>query len=107
MTQEITVDTEVEPDELFEKFLKEKTAELDERRRKTVKRLARGSFYSEDLFAYMFPKDAAEPPDIVYKDESPFVRLRYNIDDIKASEDIVHAFVEEHWDRFEKYRTLP
>jgi hypothetical protein len=82
-----------EPDEKFEEFLAAEVAKLSENRRKIVARLARGSYYGEDILRKIFSEDAKAPAPLDSAIELP-TRMgapRYEIADIEAAEDIVDA----------------
>ena len=93
---------EITPDEEFEAFLEEKTAELEERRRRTVKRLARASFYGHLIFAHLYPRDAAAPS-LEHQVRRGVARPRHALADVESAMSIFTEFLSHHRDRYQRY----
>ena len=103
------MEIDLKPDDKFETFLDERTTGLDERRRRTVKKLARHSFYGHAVFARLYPAELSAPPDVVHRDAgiSPTVaRPRFQSRDVRSAERIRREFVKDNWDRFQHYASV-
>lgn len=96
---------ELTKDKQFEAFLK------SHRPSTTVKRLARRRFYGWGAFGMLYPHDEDAPPSITSNRPSgptgptAPTTLRYPIDDIEESGNIVRAFLKKYPDRDKPYRT--